>query len=353
MNRKVIAVVALQAIIIVVLFWVLVFYGRDEYEAATSGQEEAIQSATHIATENGVTVIRLSRASQEQSGILTKPLEAATHQIESTAFGHVLGMDGLTELRTRYLSARTEANVTRAALAGNRQEYERMAKLNRDNRNVSDRAVATALSAWKTDEARLAVSETTAANIRDTMRQQWGETLADWATQPVAPEPFRRLLHSSHVLLQVTLPPEAGMPGPRQTLRIEAIGGNNKVVETTFISASPQADPIVQGKTFYYQAPAETLRAGMRFKASLPAQAKALQGVMVPSSAIVWFADQPWIYLRLGEDRFVRKPVRTDIETASGWFNTGLNAGDETIIRGAQLLLSEEFKYQITNENED
>ena len=37
----------------------------------------------------------------------------------------------------------------------------------------------------------------------------------------------------------------------------------------------------------------------------------------------------------------------------SGWFNQGLSVGEEVVVNGAQLLLSEEFKSQIKNENED
>ncbi len=40
MNRKTAIIIALQTLIIIVLFWVLVFYGKDEYEAAMGESEE-------------------------------------------------------------------------------------------------------------------------------------------------------------------------------------------------------------------------------------------------------------------------------------------------------------------------
>jgi hypothetical protein len=55
--------------------------------------------------------------------------------------------------------------------------------------------------------------------------------------------------------------------------------------------------------------------------------------------------------------QFIRKPISTDTEVdsgnSSGWFNQGIDKNSEVVISGAQLLLSEEFKYLIKNENED
>ena len=49
MNRKATIIIALQAFIIVILFWFLVFYGKDEYEAASSEGEEGIDTRLLVA----------------------------------------------------------------------------------------------------------------------------------------------------------------------------------------------------------------------------------------------------------------------------------------------------------------
>jgi membrane fusion protein, multidrug efflux system len=60
------------------------------------------------------------------------------------------------------------------------------------------------------------------------------------------------------------------------------------------------------------------------------------------------------VYKKVDQNHFVRLSINTDAETDIGWFYTGnLQPNDEVVTRGAQLLLSEEFKYQITNENDD
>lgn len=354
MNRKISAILALQTLIIVILFWMLAFYGKDEFEAYSMGEEEeTISSPSHVSTEQGTTTITLSEQSQQQSGITTSPLQGARHQAGIASFGQVMAIDSLLEMRTRYLAARADAEVIRASINSSKQEYERLAMLNRDNRNVSDRAVAAAESAWKSEQARLSASETAAASLRDSMRQQWGETIANWAAKTADPN-LQRLLEYDEVLLQVTLPFDAPTPQADTPLLITPAGSGGQTVKATLVSKSPQTDNTLQGRTYFFRAPAERLRAGMRVSTRLTSGKEGVEGVYVPASALVWYANQAWVYLRQGPDRFVRKLVHADNETDQGWFNAGtLNPGDEVVTTGAQLLLSEEFKYQITNENED
>src|SRR5665647_213358 len=147
MNRKLAAVITLQSLIIIILFWMLVFYGKDEYETYAHQGDAEIESKSHVVTENGSAVVTLSITSQQQSGIVSSPLSASSHQTILSTYGTVLGIDPLIELRTRYLTARADANVIRASISNSQQEYQRLLQLNRDNRNVSDRAVTAAEAA--------------------------------------------------------------------------------------------------------------------------------------------------------------------------------------------------------------
>jgi hypothetical protein len=355
MNRKMLIILALQALIIVILFWMLVFYGKDEFEAGHEEDEEVISAPSLVSTEHGAVTVTLSPQAQEQSGIAVTRLEGASHRGEIVANGGVVGIDELLDQRKNFLAALAEADVVRASISSKRQEYERLEQLNHDNRNVSDRAVEAALASWKAEEARLAAAATDANNWRDAMRQQWGATLAGWAAQQPAAAPLQSLLLHQEALLQITLPFDAPAPDLATPLAVTPAGAVGKRVPARLISAAPRSEGTLPGKTYFYRAAADSLRTGMRVTARLPAQKQATAGVLVPDAAIVWFANQSWAYHKTAQDKFVRKPVRTDIETPNGWFNSKdiLAPGEEVVTRGAQLLLSEEFKYQITNENDD
>lgn len=355
MNRKAAIIIALQAFLIIVLFWVLVFYGKDEYEAYTQGSEEEIETPSLVSTEAGSTIVTLSPETQAQSDIKTTILDVGTHQDSFYSYGSVVGIETLIDLRTRYLTAKADANVARASLVNSKREYQRMLQLNRDNRNISDRALMAAEADWKADEAKVMAAETTASNIRDNIRQAWGDTLATEATAQQTTESLQRLLSYQDVLLQVTLPFDYPSPKSGSTLTVTPAGSQGKSVTARFVSTSPQTDSTIQGKTYFYRAPADDLRAGMRIMVRMTnTSGKPVKGVVIPDSAIVWYGGQSWVYRKEGVDRFIRVSITTDKEVDGGWFTAGtLEPGQAVVTRGAQLLLSEEFKYQITNENED
>lgn len=366
MNRKATFIIALQALLIILLFWLLVFYGKDEYEAASSEAEEEVETRSLIASHEdgsqGAATLILSAASQQQSGIITANLQATTHQSATSSFGTVEAIDGLLDLRTRYLGALAEGNVISTTITSSEQNLNRQRLLNQDDKNVSDRVVQEAESTLNNDKARLAAANTLANNIRDSMRQQWGTTLANWATQTSANDAFQQLLQYRKVLVKVTLPFDAA-PNKNTPLLVTAMGAQGQAIKAQLISEAPQSDSTIQGKTYFYQAPASNLRVGMRVTASLDAKGKAVTGVIVPHEAVVWYANQAWVYQKVkaeedGSDKFIRRLISTEIEIENvqpnGWFNaTGFTTKDELVISGAQLLLSEELKYQIKNENED
>jgi len=368
MNRKVAIIVALQAFLIIVMFWVIIFYGKDEYEAYTRDQDEEIASPERVSSELGATVITISAEAQAQSDIKTTELKTGSHQETLSAFGSVISIDPLIEMRTRYLTAVADANVARASLANSRQEYQRLLQLNQDNRNVSDRVVLASEALYKTDQAKLQAAQVQAGNVRDNMRQLWGETLAMQATQSNS-SALQNLLQYKEVLVQVTLPFNAAAPRTGDTVWVSPTGSQGKAIRAVYVSPSPQTDATLQGKTFYYRAPADNLRAGMRTSVSSSVSDSVAsiantastkntvqqQGVIVPATAVVWYGGKAWVYRKQGQDKFTRLPIPTGQQNTDGWFSDSglLKPGDEVVTSGAQLLLSEEFKYQIKNENED
>ncbi len=356
MNRKLTIIIALQALLIIALFWILVFYGKDEYEAYKQGSEEAIESPPLVKVEQGINVVSLPLAVQKNSGIKTSKLESSQHASKIISYGTVVSIDGLLDLRSRYQTAKAEASVTRASVSNNNAEYQRLKTLNADDKNVSDRAVAIAETSMKSDQARLSASESTANNIRAIMRQQWGDTLANIALEN---DINKSLLKDNEVLIQILLPYDALEPKPNSTLTISiADTPNGKAIPATFISRSANVDANLQGKTYFYRATDNALRIGMRVIATIPSantdNKQQSNGVIVPTTAVIWYGGKAWAYLKQDTDKFTRKPINTDIEVDNGWFNQGpLKANDEVVTSGAQLLLSEEFKSEIKNENTD
>jgi hypothetical protein len=354
MNRKLAIIIGLQAFLIVMLFWVLVFYGKDEYEALTQEAEEEIETPSRVTNQHGLTIIALNEAAQKQSEIKTSKLKASTHQANVSSYGNVVGIDSLIDLRTRYMAAKSEATILRSSLARNKNEYSRLHELNLDDKNISDKAVAIALADVNADEAKVFAAESSARNIAASMQQTWGEALTRLATANAAQGLMQQLINSQEVLIQITLPFDSPEPKNNSSIVIAPSASPSSTMSAYYVSPAPISNTTIQGKTYFYHAKATDLRAGTQVTAILNKTSNKAKGVIIPSPAVVWYGGKPWVYRQLAPDQFSRLPVNTDVEIENGWFYTGsLKPDDRVVTSGAQLLLSEEFKYQITNENED
>lgn len=374
MNRKFTLIIILQALLIIILFWVLVFYGKDEYASYKQAEDEVIEGPTlvkdGVGANAGISMVTLPIATQHNSGIKTSPLQATNHNSTLEAFGTVISLYGLIELRSKYAAALGELGVMRANASNNLSEYQRLKTLNADDKNVSDASLASAASKTKGDLALMGASEANMNNLRDAMRSQWGEVLTNIAIQKPSNMP---LLDNSTMLIQLALPLEAQEPKPNSQIQLINNVTNDASLTATFLSLAPSADSTLAGKTYFYTASSNTLRVGLRLRALISSNAsnntalnhsKPASGVIVPNSAVVWYGGKAWVYIKLNSasTSFIRKPVNTEIETSTeagqGWFNpnnsaTELAANNEVVTSGAQLLLSEELKSQIKNENEN
>lgn len=354
MNKKLTIIIALQALLIVTLFWVLVFYGRDEYEAYRAEQQEEIESPSRVSENAGINIVSLPPATQQNSGITTAKVSTAQFQGTIKSYGNVVSIDSLTEAKARAISLKTDIALARAASTSNMQQYQRLKTLNADDKNVSDRAVQEALAAVSADNAKISASELQLNNLQTSMKLQWGEVLTNLVFGDKLAPHLASLLERKNVLIQVSLPSNVSTPKAGSSIHVAPLNESVAPIKAVYVSPAAASDSSSFGKTFYYSAPAELLRIGMRVNIEMDSNASdSANGIIIPSNAVVWYAGKPWAYFKQGKDQFVRKPIAADTEVATGWFNQGIDANSEVVVSGAQLLLSEEFKYLIKNENED
>lgn len=354
MNRKFTIIIGLQSLVIILLFWLLSFYAKDEFDTSSEKADDEIETINRVSNKDGVAVVSISPAAQKQSDIITEPLKASAHQASISTYGNVVGIDTLIELRNRYLAIKSDIEVLKTTLSHNKNELGRLNALNQDNKNVSDKVVATAAATAKSDETRIVAANSNAKNITDSMRQLWGATLAEQATNPKASDLLQALIANKRVLIQTTLPFDAAEPKANSSITIAPTAAPSHTMRADYVSPAPITNSTIQGKTYFYHAPTNELRTGMQVNAITATSSKKSVGVIIPNNAIVWYAGKPWVYQKAENDEFKRKPIHTDVEVEDGWFYQGpLKAGDEVVVSGAQLLLSEEFKSQIMNENDD
>jgi len=352
-NKKAAIIIGLQALLIIILFWMLVFYGKDEFENFRVEQEEEIESADRVTESDGISVVSLSPAVQKNSGISTAAVEAMSYQDEINSFGTVMPIAALLEARAEIANLKSQLN---AAYTNNKQhktQFERLQALNADDKNVSDLAVQQAKAQVSNSSATIRSSSLQIQNLEASMSLQWGSLLANAALGKQPSPVFKKLLNRKNALIQVSLPFNTADPKNGDVIEVTPLNGT-KPVKAHYVSAAATSDRNGVGKTFYYSAPANNLRTGMRVSVQASAsESSASDGIIIPSNAVVWYAGTPWAYFKQDNDQFVRKPISADTEVDAGWFNVGFAPNSEVVVKGAQLLLSEEFKYLIKNENDD
>jgi hypothetical protein len=243
-------------------------------------------------------------------------------------------------LRGRYATAAAEAGSAEVAIKASRDEYERNRALFADDRNVSLKALQAAEAAYRADQAKLRVATTTLREVDAAARQQFGETLAGWAFDPDSKD-FASLTSQREALVRVTLTGDMKMDAPK-LIQVDAPGHPRSSAQ--LVSASPQSDAAVQGRSYFYRSSA-FLPSGMRLVARLPVSTKAIEGFLIPDSAIVWYGGQMWAFVQEAAQRFVRRPVRGQPSSTGGLFVTeGFKDGERIAVTGAQLLLSEDLR---------
>jgi hypothetical protein len=317
--------------------------GRGEAEREVE-RERPIKEPLRISTNNGMPVVTLDNQTQRNSGIESTRLESTPFQQQVRAYGMVLDLARLTDLSNNYANAKAQLQTAHAKLVASKAAFERAQTLYKGQAAVSLAQLQTAEAAFSVDEAAVAAAESHVRTLSATAYQEWGAALAK---SLIDGSPLiTRLIERQDFLLQVTLPPGVSIPAVPETGAIQT--GQNAREEITFISPATRTDPRIQGASFFYVTPAKSdVLPGMNVLSFLPS-GKAVDGVTIPASAIVWWQDKAWVYRRIDPERFARTEIATDLPTTGGsYIVAALPNGAEVVTRGAQLLLSEEFRAQI------
>lgn len=345
MQKKTFVIAGVGALVAALVLWGFV-EGRQELAQERERERPVAVPPRVAAATNGAEVVFDAQA-LKLADIGIANLVQTAHREEIEALATVLPAQELTDLRNRYVAAMAQADKAAAALAASRNEYDRVKVLHADAQNVSDRTFQSAEAAWRADAAAAQAARAAVAAIGEGGRQSWGRALAA-AAEGNTPL-FRQLADRSRVLIRIAVPANTGLRKPPATASV--IGNDGVVHRAALVSPAPQADPRIQGPTFFYAAPADGLLPGSTLTARLPAGA-AESGVIVPAAAVLSWQGKSWFYVERAPGHFLRQELTGAVPVAAGWFAPGLPTL-RVVERGAQTLLSEELRGQIKGGEED
>jgi hypothetical protein len=295
-----------------------------------------------------INAVQLTPGQVMAAGLVSRPLDATVLEAEVTSFGKVLDIQPLLDLRSRLRAAVADGEVAEAAL--------RLAEKNRNRIQalyqadiIAGRELSQVEAQWQSDRTRAEAARRHADEIRREALNLWGQPLAQLALEGNAGL-LDNLATHRRVLLQITLPASLNPAAKGAVIHIGRDFDREKAVRAEWVSAAPRTDELVQGETWFFHAPAEHLRAGMRVNAWASAGVRR-QGAALPLAAVIWHAGRPWVYREDGDGHYTRLPIDPDA-LATRFIGAGLPPGTRVVVAGAQTLLSEEFKGQIPDEDE-
>jgi hypothetical protein len=306
-------------------------------------EERPIQAPSHVSVQNGETVVTLDAATQGRLGLTLATLRALSTRQQLRTSAVILPVDDLGGLRGADVVARSKLVKARVNVDLSRKEQERLKSLYQDDQNTSLKALEAAQAAVSTDEADADTAERELALQESAAQQRWGKVVAGWIAS--GSPSLGRLLDQQDLLVQVSLPPAEASPVP-EAASVQMPSG--AIQRATLVSSFPRLDPRIQGSSFLYLTAAHLgLTPGMNLVALL-SMGQLMRGVVVPEGAVVWWQGKPWVYEQTSPERFIRREVPTDAPVEEGWFvSKRFSAGDKIVLRGAQILFSEEFRSQI------
>jgi len=324
----------------------------DEAELVIEDDDDIPSRMVNVKGQNA---IQLDIALQEQSGIKTQKLEAMEVREEIDAFGRVFNINGLVELRSNLNKINGQKNVVLSELAVANKKLKRLQVLHKEAANISTRQLQEVEAESITQQAKLKALNSELTDNRTEAEQAWGSVLTAWVIDNDT-DAFEQLLSGKNVIVSVSLRANDTLPDQTEYVYIGRNGNRSLAQKAVYISPAIESNTVLQGETYYFLADAsgDKYRAGMHVHVWVPQTSESISGVFVPESAVVWSGGKPWLYIRNSEESFIRQVISNPVELDEGIFVAkGLEVGDKVVTSGAQMLLAEEYRWSIPDEDDN
>ena len=298
-------------------------------------------------------MVRVDDAMLGYAGIETSELVARSFFPESKATATVINIRPLVTIKARYNQAVSALNVAKVAERSAAQELKRLNTLSKGAGSVAAKRVNYARGVWREANAALQGLEFEVQAVNDDAMHVWGKAITAWALANDS-EQWQRLLSHQDSLLLVVLPGDVSLMSDLSFIRITRDGSQKQGRKAYFVSPAISTGTWVQGESYFFKIATGKLRAGMRLDAWIPKTNTAIKAVFVPSNAMIWYDGQPWVYIVKEEGLYQRRSVQQGLPATGGLLvEQGLIEGEQLVIKGSQMLLSEEFRWQILDEDDD
>ncbi|MBI3851557.1 MAG: hypothetical protein HY298_14965 [Verrucomicrobia bacterium] len=333
MKRKLKTVLVLPFFVLIALGLIFAYLQMSKERAAEAEREKPVAAESKVTRDaSGETIVTVDEETQKRIALQIAALAAAELQPEVKGYGRVLDPAPVAALVNELVAAHFAAQASG-------KEFERL-KLLADQNNASARALEAAEATARRDQLQM-------QSLRTKLALTWGKALAEGDDLPGFAQ---SLATHENALVRIDLPAGESLPSPPLSARIVSLAEESKPVTAEFFDVAPAVNAQTQGQGFLFLVKSNQFRfaPGAAVLGYLRIAGQAQSGAVIPRNAVVRFNGKPWVYFQSGNQTFTRREISEDQPLAEGWFAAqGMKAGDRVVVQGAQMLLSEEQKYQI------
>jgi len=313
-----------------------------------SHAEDDVQNTSNLAH----FTVHLDKATQNIANIQTVRLTSHQLNPEIQHVATLVNLDPLIIARKDYITVLSNEKIAQFHYLFNQKNVQRALNLQQNNA-LSTRKLHAQQLQLNITKAQFAEAQQQSDNLRLLIKTQWGNVISDWILNPKN-KIFAELSSQQKQLYLIYLPLDTHPVV--NTIFLHPFAQRENAVSAHLVSYAPLNNQIPTNKpAFYYLTETSFNASAQRITAWVPTQANKIVGVKIPNTAIVWHLGQAFVYVQQDDETFRRISIKHKqlIDTQHYFIQNELQQGDALVIHGAQMLLSEEFRYQIPAEDDD
>ena len=286
----------------------------------------------------------------ENAGIELQTLNNIKFTPEFICFGEVIDITPLIKAKINYQLALVKMESAAKSFAFHQKNLNRVQKLHQ-NKAISKRKMQEQLEKWRLSKMQLHKTKLGLELAKEMIILNWGADLYDWVSKQEHAK-LSSIIAGNKKIILVSLSAN-GTLSTTSKIFIHQAGIRNLAIMAKLIGSSPKIRGLTQGESYFFLANDPRLRTGMQVTAWIPKQTQ-LFGVMIPNSALVRHLGQSFVYLEATPHYFIRYQISAPELFGNNYFVADTKLVGKKIVKtGVQLLLAEEFRDQIPEEDDD
>ncbi|HEY8948382.1 MAG TPA: hypothetical protein VIM56_05820 [Rhizomicrobium sp.] len=272
-------------------------------------------------------VIVLTQNDIAHLGLLVQPLKPARYTPRVHGYGVVSDLTALA-------AADAAVETAQAAARQSQADVQRARALFAQGGAVSKQSVDAAEKQAATDQAALLLA-------RRQEVVQFGPQLP-WRGKHAEASILRELTSGDVALVRATFPLDSITAAQPQEISVTHLSAQQDPIGWTSkrIWSAP-ADPTIPGRSFFVLIAKSDLQSGEHVLVASPT-GPTVDGVEIPSDAVVLSEEKTWCYLQIAPGQFQRVQIDLSHPRGSGYF-VKAKPGLSVVVRGSGLLLAREL----------